>query len=85
MGIGQVVTMPIFFASNAICPLSLMPGWLRAVAQLSPLTYEIDALRALTLRDAVRVFGIGFDLAVLAGVFTVLVAVAARLYGRMGS
>jgi hypothetical protein len=31
MGIGQVLTMPIFFASNAIYPLSLMPG--------CPLTY----------------------------------------------
>ena len=31
MGIGQVLTMPIFFASNAIYPLSLMPAWLRAV------------------------------------------------------
>ena len=26
MGIGQVLTMPIFFASNAIYPLSLMPN-----------------------------------------------------------
>ena len=32
MGIGQVLTMPIFFASNAIYPLSLMPAWLRAVS-----------------------------------------------------
>jgi ABC-2 type transport system permease protein len=32
MGIGQVVTMPIFFASNAICPVEIMPSWLRAIA-----------------------------------------------------
>ena len=25
MGIGQVLTMPLFFASNAIYPLELMP------------------------------------------------------------
>jgi len=25
MGIGQILTMPLFFASNAIYPLSLMP------------------------------------------------------------
>ena len=36
MGIGQVLTMPIFFASNAIYPLSLMPAWLqRRVARQS--------------------------------------------------
>ena len=47
MGIGQVLTMPIFFASNAIYPLSLMPAWLRGVSQVNPLTYEVDALRDL--------------------------------------
>ena len=26
MGIGQVLTMPIFFASNAIYPLAIMPA-----------------------------------------------------------
>jgi len=28
MSIGQVVTIPIFFASNAIYPLEIMPAWL---------------------------------------------------------
>jgi ABC-2 type transport system permease protein len=31
MGIGQLLTMPMFFASNAIYPLDLMPRWLRVV------------------------------------------------------
>jgi hypothetical protein len=30
--------MPLFFASNAIYPLDLMPAWLRAVSRLNPLT-----------------------------------------------
>ena len=42
MGIGQVLPMPIFFASNAIYPLQIMPAWLRAVARVNPLTYEVD-------------------------------------------
>ena len=45
MGIGQVLTMPLFFASNAIYPLALMPAWLQAVARMNPLTYMVDALR----------------------------------------
>ncbi len=32
MGIGQLMTMPLFFASNAIYPLVLMPNWLKVVA-----------------------------------------------------
>lgn len=45
MGIGQVLTMPLFFASNAIYPLSIMPDWLRVVAQVNPLSYVVDLLR----------------------------------------
>jgi ABC-2 type transport system permease protein len=26
MGMGQVITMPLFFASNAIYPVSMMPA-----------------------------------------------------------
>lgn len=45
MGIGQVITMPLFFASNAIYPLAIMPDWLRVVAQINPLSYVVDLLR----------------------------------------
>jgi ABC-2 type transport system permease protein len=38
MGIGQVLTMPLFFASNAIYPIDIMPPWLRVAARLNPLT-----------------------------------------------
>ena len=41
MGIGQVLTMPLFFASNAIYPISMMPGWRKVVSHLNPLTYEV--------------------------------------------
>src|ERR1039457_1254444 len=40
MGIGQLLTMPMFFASNAIYPLDIMPSWLRVIAQINPLTYR---------------------------------------------
>ena len=83
MGIGQVMTMPIFFASNAIYPISLMPHWLQAIARVNPLTYEVDALRFLMLRDGVSAYGLAADAAVPAGTFAVLVFIAARLYPRM--
>jgi len=85
MGIGQVLTMPIFFASNAIYPLELMPGWLHAVSRANPLTYEVDGLRALMLHGGASVFGLVPDFAVLLGGWAVLVAIAARLYPRMAA
>jgi ABC-2 type transport system permease protein len=83
MGMGQVMTMPIFFASNAIYPLSLMPDWLRVVSRVNPLTYQVDALRALMLPGGVSQFGLGVDVSVLLGALVALVWTAARLYPRM--
>ena len=80
MGIGQVLTMPLFFASNAIYPLAIMPPWLRAVARVNPLTYLVDALRGLMVQGGHSTFGSGADVALQAGVFVILLTVAARLY-----
>ena len=80
MGIGQVLTMPLFFASNAIYPIDLMPGWLQAVARLNPLTYLVDALRDTMIVGGESVHGLGTDFAVMAAVFVAFTAIAARLY-----
>jgi len=47
MGIGQLVTMPLFFASNAIYPIDLMPHWLQTITVINPLSYAVDAMRSL--------------------------------------
>jgi ABC-2 type transport system permease protein len=83
MGIGQVLTMPIFFASNAIYPIGLMPGWLKAVAVANPLTYEVDGLRAMMLAGGASVFGLQIDFLALVAALAVLVAIATRLYPRL--
>jgi ABC-2 type transport system permease protein len=80
MGIGQVLTMPLFFASNAIYPIDMMPDWLKVVARGNPLTYLVDALRALMIEGGQSVFGLGVDLTVQLCALVVLVLVAARLY-----
>lgn len=49
MGIGQAITMPLFFASSAVYPVSLMPSWLQAISIINPLTYVVDAMRAMLL------------------------------------
>jgi ABC-2 type transport system permease protein len=85
MGIGQVMTMPLFFASNAIYPIAIMPGWLQVISRGNPLTYEVDALRALMLAGGVSTYGVGFDLLVLAGATTFLVGIAGHLYSRVAT
>lgn len=83
MGIGQVLTMPLFFASNAIYPISIMPEWLQVISHVNPLSYEVDALRALMIQNGASGFGIGVDFCVLGGVTFILVMIGARLYPRV--
>ncbi len=80
MGIGQVLTMPLFFASNAIYPIAIMPDWLKAIAHFNPLTYEVDALRTFMIGGGTSVYGIGFDFAALLIAMTLLTAIAVKLY-----
>ncbi len=80
MGIGQVLTMPLFFASNAIYPISMMPSWLQSIAQVNPLTYQVDALRALMIVGSQSSFGLGTDFAVQLLALGILVLIATRLY-----
>jgi len=49
MGIGQAITMPLFFASNALYPVALMPGWLQWLSRINPLSYGVSALRTLLI------------------------------------
>ncbi|WP_231630942.1 ABC transporter permease, partial [Streptomyces clavuligerus] len=80
MGIGQAITMPLFFASNALYPLALMPGWLQAVAKVNPLSYEVDALRGLLIGTPAH---LPLDFAVLCFAAAVGIACASALMGRL--
>jgi ABC-2 type transport system permease protein len=82
MGIGQVLTMPLFFASNAIYPLSLMPDWLKVVARANPLTYQVDALRALMIQGGQSTLGLGVDLLVEVLVLIGLIALGSWMYPK---
>ena len=83
MGIGQILTMPLFFASNAIYPITIMPGWLQVIAHVNPLTYLVDGLRALMLAGNTDTSGLGTDFVVLFAVTLVLAVLCARLYPRI--
>jgi ABC-2 type transport system permease protein len=77
--------MPLFFASNAIYPTAMMPGWLQTVSHLNPLTYVVDALRTFMLAGSASAFGVMQDYAVILLTTAVLVLIGARLYPRLGT
>ena len=80
MGIGQAITMPLFFTSSALYPISVMPGWLQPISRINPLTYEVDGLRSLLIGSATDM---PLDLGVLLGSAVLAVAVASSLLPRL--
>jgi ABC-2 type transport system permease protein len=80
MGIGQAITMPLFFASNALYPVDVMPHWLRWLSAVNPLSYEVNALRALLLGMPGNTW---LDIGILLVAAVLGVAVASTLLRRL--
>jgi len=80
MGIGQAIMMPLFFASNALYPVTAMPGWLQVVSRVNPLSYEVSALRGLLLGTPTTLW---LDFLVLIGTAAAAIGTASALLGRL--
>ena len=80
MGIGQAITMPLFFGSSALYPVNLMPSWLKAFDYVNPLGYEVDALRGLLIGTPAE---LALDFGVLILASAIMISVASALLGRL--
>jgi len=85
MGIGQMITMPLFFTSNAIYPITIMPNWLKVLSHINPLTYQVDALRAMMLAGGASQYGLISDFGILIAATTLLVILGGWLYPRVAT
>ena len=81
MGIGQVITLPLFFASNAIYPIAIMPTWLQVVANINPLSYMVDGLRGLLVTG--NLSQLPFDLGVLILVTLFISILSSYMYPKV--
>jgi ABC-2 type transport system permease protein len=75
------LVMPIFFLSGALFPLANLPAALTAATRLDPLAYGIDGLRGALI--GVTYFGFATDVAVLAVVAGLFMALGARAFTRI--
>ena len=80
MGIGQAITMPLFFSSSALYPTRLMPGWLQVISKINPLSYEVEGLRALLIGTSTDLW---LDLGVLAAATVAGIAASSLLLPRL--
>jgi ABC-2 type transport system permease protein len=82
MGIGQAITMPLFFSSSALYPTYLMPGWLQVISRFNPLSYEIEALRGLLIGWQTTLW---LDTLVLVGATVASITCASLLLPRLAN
>ena len=82
MGIGQAITMPLFFSSSALYPTKIMPGWLQVISKINPLSYEVEALRGLLIGTQTTLW---LDVVVLAGATVLSITCASLLLPRLAN
>ncbi len=80
MGIGQAITMPLFFASSALYPVAIMPGWVQAVSKVNPLSYQVNALRGMLIGQPAH---LAADFGVVILALALGVTAASALLGRL--
>ncbi len=82
-GFGLILNMlvfPIFFLSGAIYPVSALPGFIRYVTYVNPLTYGVDGMRGALL--GVSVFPVLMDALVLGAIALVMLALGAYSFSK---
>ena len=81
MGIGQALIMPLFFVSNALYPIKLMPTVLQYFAIFNPLIYAVDAVRGLMISGDLT--NLPYDIAAIAIFDTIMFAAASISFRKI--
>ena len=85
IAIVNFINLPMLFVSSALFPISSMPSWLQAVANVNPMTKAIEISRFFVIQGSPTAAQYGsmlYDfayLAIFAVSFTILGAFASRI------
>lgn len=79
------IMMPMFFLSGAMFQLTSAPKWMDILARVNPLTYGVDAMRAIMLSDVPSRFPLVTDLAVMLVITAVMLTVSVTAFSRQQS
>jgi ABC-2 type transport system permease protein len=75
------LVMPMFFLSGALFPLQGLPGTIVTIAKFDPLSYGVDAFRALLINLAD--FGLATDLIVLTMITLTFLTIGSYFFSRI--
>lgn len=77
----QMVVFPIMLLSGILLPIDAGPGWLSAIAAVNPITYIVDAARALFVGDFLDT-SVGYGAIAAAAIAVVGLALSTRAMKR---
>ncbi|PWT76179.1 MAG: multidrug ABC transporter permease [Bacteroidetes bacterium] len=80
MAVTNFLVVPLFFLSGSMFPLDNIPGVMKAIASINPLSYAVDAMRATLINQSH--FGLPVDFAVMTGTLVVLVVFSIYRFRR---
>jgi ABC-2 type transport system permease protein len=66
--LGVIILFPLVFLSTALVPQQLLPDWIQTVSNVNPVSYTVNAVRALT--------STGFDWQTIAAAYAALALIA---------
>ena len=78
--VSNFVIMPLFFLSGAIYPVETLPGWLKVMVSLNPVTYGVDLMRGVVL--GMRSFPLVDDISYILGFGVAMGGLAVLLFRR---
>ncbi len=76
------IMMPMFFLSGAMFQLSRAPDWMDALAKANPLTYGVDAMRAIMVTEVASRYSLFTDVVVVVVMSGVMITIAVAAFGR---
>ena len=74
----NLLQFPLLFLSSAFLPLEVLPNWIQTFARINPVTYGVDAARAIMLDEDVTTV---LDVTAFDGAFNTIVPAVAVLAG----
>ena len=82
MMLGNLIRLPLIFVSGIFIPLADLPGWGKAVAFLSPLTYANNLTQQGVVGSAYLATSLSFILLVAFWGFFILAATRAHSFSK---
>jgi ABC-2 type transport system permease protein len=81
MAITNFLVVPLFFLSGSMYPLDHIPGIMKIIAYINPLSYAVDALRTTMIHQGY--FGLATDTIVMTGTLVLLFMLSVNRFKKI--